>query len=78
MVSSSTYEYDENSETFPFFILTALLSITIPWSIKLIYQFLSNNKFRSINSIRLKLASVDESQEDKENLEKRKMYRVSV
>lgn len=72
MVSSSTYEYDENSETFPFFILTALLSITIPWSIKLIYQFLSNNKFRSINSIRLRLANVDESQEDKENLEKKK------
>ncbi|KAL6947911.1 hypothetical protein ACO0OE_001927 [Hanseniaspora uvarum] len=72
MANSSTYEYDENSETFPFFILTALLSVTVPWTIKLVYQLLSNNNFKSIKSIRLKLANIDESGKDEETAEKQK------
>ena len=39
MANSSTYEYGEDSEIFPFFILTYFLSFAIPWSVSLFYYF---------------------------------------
>ena len=71
MGDSSSYQYDENSETFPFFLLTILLIVTVPWTLKIVYELLFGNKFTSLNDTRLKLAGIDETSTEDKNTEKK-------
>ncbi|XBW35841.1 hypothetical protein QEN19_001413 [Hanseniaspora menglaensis] len=66
MADSSSYQYDENSETFPFFLLTILLIVTVPWTLKVVYDLLFNNRVISLKESRLKLYGIDK-ETDKEN-----------
>lgn len=43
-MSDATYDYDENSETWPYFVLTGLLVPLIPATISVVYQQIANAK----------------------------------
>lgn len=70
MADSSSYQYDENSETFPFFLLTVFFIITVPWTLKVVYELIISKTRSSLRDSRLKPVSIkgkNGTEKEKEN-----------
>jgi translocation protein SEC63 len=68
MSSNSRYEYDENSETWPYFVLTAVLVPLVPVTLSSVYRLVSNasdaSKSQTFKSIKNWFAPYNEKEID--------------